>query len=182
MNFKHLSIILLLILVLFSISAVSATNETSAGNATVESDNTTNIIVADNTTIASNVSGDSYSGNIGYANASSSSGIDLPFLQVALVSDEESPFNQYIDISVGNEENSVNINNKNYFFSLTPQVNGNTPGNNNLIDVILFNRNNSYAFNISMLNKAHQEANLTAPNFFWDFINKLISAFFSLFN
>ena len=185
MNFKHLSVILLLILVLFSISAVSAGNETVVGNSTGDFANATNHVAVDNATYASNVSGASFNGNIAYSNASASANVVAPVLQIALVPDEDSPLNYYLDVSIGDGENSADINNKNYFFSFDSQVKDDTPvktsNNNNLIDVILFNRNNAYALNVNLLNKAHQEVNLTAPNFLWDFINKLISAFFSLF-
>lgn len=179
LNFKHLSVILLLIFVLFTISAVSAADETVADNATNESSALTPV-VEDNTTSTSDVTG--YTRNISYSNASSASNVENPLLQIALIADGDNPLNQHVDVSVGDKDNSVSLSNKNYFFAYAQD---NTPvksNTNSLIDVILFNRNNSYILNVSLLNKAHQEVELAAPNFLWDFINKLISAFFSLFN
>ena len=184
MNFKHFALILI-ILVLFSLSAVSAGNETAMDNATAVSDNATQTIIADNTTSMANTSGyNSDRPNIAYSNASNAQGNSL--LQIALVTDEENPLESYIDISIGDGDNSADVNNKNYFYSFTQGSKASSPaasgGNSKLVDLVVFNRNNALFLNINLLNKGSQEVKLTTPNFIWDFINKLISAFFSLFN
>ena len=186
MKIQHLCIILSVALIIFSLSAVSATNETVTNDV-----NSSNSIVSggDNASHMSQCDNVSYSASIvnyGYANSSESNSINFPNLELSLKSDENNTANPYVDISISYNDYSSNINNKNYFFTLNQNYKDNPIHNSNdkkIIDIYSMIKNNNLVLNIQFLNMTNQSVEVySSDNLLNNFLKMFISFFNSLFN
>ena len=186
MKIQHFCIILS-ILIIFSLSAVSATNETVTNEV-----NSSNSIVSDGGNVPYTSQCDNHTSynvtpvSYGYVNSSESNSIDFPKLEVSLKSDENNNANPYVDISVSYNDYSSNINNKNYFFTFNQNFKDNPIHNLNdrkIIDIYSMIKDNNLVLNIRFLNMTNQsvEANYS-DNFLNNFLKMFISFFNSLFN
>lgn len=181
-NIKQLFFIALLLLIVFSASAVSATNETVATDLPEVSNNVT----VDNTSVI-DVWNNSDIGQIDNAN---SNGIpddseEIPQLNVALKSADENSTVPYIDISFDYKDYSVDINNKNYYFSINQDFKNNSIVHYNdvkLLNLAAFSKKNGLFLDVNFLNMSNNDVELFAPDNFISYILNLFWSFFkSLF-
>ena len=211
LNIKYLAIVLFIILVIFSISAVSATNETVAddvneiSNSSIDSINPSNsngsyniMPPVDNSngsfgffypdyhyTNFNNVSS-SVSEDVSYLNFSGSYSSDFPTLDVLVKTDENKGMYNFVDLSLNFEDYSLNINNRNFFFTLNQSFknssNNHLNGDNNIMDVITSLKNNNLFLNVNFLNLSNQTIELySSENFLNNLLNMILSFFSSLF-
>lgn len=210
LNIKYLAIVLFIILVIFSISAVSATNETVAddvneiSNSSIDSINPSNsngsyniMPPVDNSngsfgffypdyhyTNFNNVSS-SVSEDVSYLNFSGSYSSDFPTLDVLVKTDENKGMYNFVDLSLNFEDYSLNINNRNFFFSLNQSFknsSNNHLNGDNIMDVITSLKNNNLFLNVNFLNLSNQTIELySSENFLNNLLNMILSFFSSLF-
>lgn len=179
-SIKQFSFIVLIILIVFSVSAVSATNETVA-NDSVDTNVSLENVTADNST-EEPVTADS-----GDSNNTAFGGIidELPKLEVAFESDDESSDNPYIDISLDYQDYSLNINNKNYFFTFNQDFKNNSlanPNGNKLLNLAAFSKKNGLFLNVNFLNVSNNDIELYNPTnifaYVWDLIWSFLNSLF----
>lgn len=210
LNIKYLAIVLFIILVIFSISAVSAANETVAddvneiSNSSIDSINPSNsngsyniMPPVDNSngsfgffypdyhyTNFNNVSS-SVSEDVSYLNFSGSYSSDFPTLDVSVKTDENKGMYNFVDLSLNFEDYSLNINNRNFFFSLNQSFknsSNNHLNGDNIMDVITSLKNNNLFLNVNFLNLSNQTIELySSENFLNNLLNMILSFFSSLF-
>lgn len=200
---KHVSIIFFTLILMFSISAVCATNETADVTQTHDTpivpeeisdsgDNGNPIVVPIENISYSDSSqhnnGNNYQGsssNIGYVDDQSHS----PVLSVSLDYDENVVPNNYVDVSIDYNNNTFDINNKNYYFTVSQNDNSvnhedgaNDAKSHNLVSVFTSTKDNNMLLNVNFLNVSNQTVNLLDSNnliaMLW---NMIISFFNSLF-
>ena len=211
LNIKYLAIVLFIILVIFSISAVSAANETVADDVNEISDSSIDSINPSNSngsynimppvdnsngsfgffypdyhyTNFNNVSS-SVSEDVSYLNFSGSYSSDFPTLDVLVKTDENKGMYNFVDLSLNFEDYSLNINNRNFFFTLNQSFknssNNHLNGDNNIMDVITSLKNNNLFLNVNFLNLSNQTIELySSENFLNNLLNMILSFFSSLF-
>ena len=211
LNIKYLAIVLFFVLVIFSISAVSAANETVADDVNEISDSSIDSINPSNSngsynimppvdnsngsfgffypdyhyTNFNNVSS-SVSEDVSYLNFSGSYSSDFPTLDVLVKTDENKGMYNFVDLSLNFEDYSLNINNRNFFFSLNQSFknssNNHLNGDNNIMDVITSLKNNNLFLNVNFLNLSNQTIELySSENFLNNLLNMILSFFSSLF-
>ena len=210
LNIKYLAIVLFIILVIFSISAVSAANETVADDVNEISDSSIDSINPSNSngsynimppvdnsngsfgffypdyhyTNFNNVSS-SVSEDVSYLNFSGSYSSDFPTLDVSVKTDENKGMYNFVDLSLNFEDYSLNINNRNFFFSLNQSFknsSNNHLNGDNIMDVITSLKNNNLFLNVNFLNLSNQTIELySSENFLNNLLNMILSFFSSLF-
>lgn len=178
-NIKQLFFIALLLLIVFSASAVSATNETVATDLPEESNNVT----VDNASVIE-IGNNSDTDQFDYANLNgiSDDSEEIPQLNVALKSADESSTVPYIDISFAYKDYSVDINNKNYYFSINQDFKNNSIVHYNdakLLNFATFPKKNGLFLDVNFLNMSHNDVELFAPDNFITYILNLFWSFFS---
>ena len=211
LNIKYLAIVLFFVLVIFSISAVSAANETVADDVNEISDSSIDSINPSNSngsynikSPADNLNGSfgffypdylysnsnnansSVSEDVSYLNFSGSYSSDFPTLEVSVKTDENKGMYNFVDLSLNFEDYSLNINNRNFFFSLNQSFknssNNHLNEDNNIIDVITSIKNNNLFLNVNFLNLSNQTIELySSENFLNNLLNMILSFFSSLF-
>ena len=202
MNIKYFSIILFIIVVIFSISAVSAANETvtddvnGISDSYVDSINPSNsngsfnlMPPADNANNNSGVYPDNTYANssgVSYANSSASYPSDFPILEVSLKTDENKEMHNFVDLSLKFENYSFDVNNKNYFFSLNQSFKNSSDNpvydDKIILNVITSIKNNNLFLNVNFFNLSNQTMELySSENLLDNLLNMLISFFNSLF-
>lgn len=209
LNIKYLAIVLFIILVIFSISAVSAANETVADDVNEISDSSIDSINPSNSngsynimppvdnsngsfgffypdyhyTNFNNVSS-SVSEDVSYLNFSGSYSSDFPTLDVSVKTDENKGMYNFVDLSLNFEDYSLNINNRNFFFSLNQSFknsSNNHLNGDNIMDVITSLKNNNLFLNVNFLNLSNQTIELySSENFLNNLLNMILSFFSSL--
>ena len=122
----------------------------------------------------SNNANSSISEDVSYLNFSGSYSSDFPTLEVSVKTDENKGMYNFIDFSLNFEDYSLNINNRNFFFTLNQ--------NNNIIDVITSIKSNNLFLNVNFLNLSNQTIELySSENFLNNLLNMILSFFSSLF-
>ena len=169
-------LMIFLIMIVFSISSVSAADD--AGNETVIDDNSNN-----NNSI--NYNGTSSSTNSSFSNISTSSLVDgnvdvgKTIVEVSLKSSDNG--NAYADVSVGYDDYYVSVNNKDYpsFFKMNSGFKKASYDNSkNILDIIAFAKNNRLMMNLNLLNVSSQEVELSfIDDLTWNLINFIRSLF-----
>lgn len=203
LNIKYFSIILFIIVVVFSISSVSAANETVMDDVNEISDNSIDSINPSNSNGSFNLMPPANNANnnsgffsqdnthanstaVSYTNSSASYSGNFPTLEVSVKTDETKEMHNFVDLSLKFEDYSFDINNKNYFFSLNQSFknssNNHLNGDNNIMDVITSLKNNNLFLNVNFLNLSNQTIELySSENFLNNLLNMILSFFSSLF-
>lgn len=187
---------------MFSISVVCASNETidnanqnqdisiSPEEVNVQENNPGEITPhADNASASPNsqISIENYSyeyaefsGNANYDVGS----VNVPVLQISVNNNENSPLQDYLDVSIDYNGNSYNVDNKNYYLTFNQQDDNsaNTSNNPEFVSVSTSAKNNNLLLNVNFLNVSNQTINLINSNniigILW---NMVVSIFNSLF-
>ena len=202
MNIKYFGIILFIILVIFSISAVSAANETLTDDVNGISDSYVDSINPSNSNGSFNLMPPSNNTNnnsgvcpnntyanssgVSYANSSASYPSDFPILEVSLKTDENKEMHNFVDLSLKFENYSFDVNNKNYFFSLNQSFKNSSDNpvydDKIILNVITSIKNNNLFLNVNFFNLSNQTMELySSENLLDNLLNMLISFFNSLF-
>ena len=183
LNKKFILLMIFFILIIFSISAVSASDDIVNGT-DVDNVDDDNGLVSIITIPDDNLS---YSGGVGSVNASDSNpifgevNITTPSLELSMKSEDNNPANSYVDLLIEYGDYYLNVNTKNHLFSLN---NGWKYDYSNdfskYVDIIAFSDNNRLLLNINLLNiSSYQPIKL---NMFDYLIQSLLKAFNSFFN
>ena len=202
MNIKYFSIILFIIVVIFSISAVSAANETVTDDVNGISDSYVDSINPSNSNGSFNLMPPSNNTNnnsgvcpnntyanssgVSYANSSASYSSDFPILEVSVKTDENKVMHNFVDLSLKFENYSFDVNNKNYFFSLNQSFKNSSDNpvydDKIILNVITSIKNNNLFLNVNFFNLSNQTMELySSENLLDNLLNMLISFFNSLF-
>ncbi|MBR5954625.1 MAG: hypothetical protein IK044_02995 [Methanobrevibacter sp.] len=193
MNLKHISIIFFVLVLMFSISAVCAANETIT-DANQNQDISVSPEEANNPdnnpqyNVSDVEDGGVSDGNYSYGNADISADVGatdfLPVLEISVNHDDNAPVQDYLDISIDYNGNSYDINNKNYFFTFSQNDDSvNVPNNPELVSISTSAKNNNFLLNVNFLNVSNQTTNLAnSDNILGILWNMIISLFNSLFN
>lgn len=181
LNKKIISLTIFFILIIFSISAVSAADE-MANDTSVDYIDDANGVVS---IIPSN--NVSYTGDIAVTNSSSSSsnfgGVNMttPSVELSLKPSDNNPVSSYADVLIEYGDYYLNVNTENYLLSINQGFNYNHSNDfNKYVDIIGFSRNNRLLLNVNLLNvTSHQSVELGMFDYL---IDGLLKVFNSIFN
>lgn len=180
---------------MFSISAVCAANETISdlnqnqdisispeGVNTLENDPEEITPQVDNA--SASPSSQVSVGNISYGNAEftyNAGYVNVPVLEMSVNHDENTPVQDYLDVSIDYNGNSYNVDNKNYYLTFNEQNDNsaNTSNSPEFVSVSTSAKNNDLLLNVNFLNVSNQTVNLINSN---NIVSILWNMFVSFFN